>query len=168
MFKKNRSLEGLPSDLSINALNRFEHQYGRTPEIIQLATARNPGHHHGLMDKRQPLQYCGERYEIDVMEADTVYGPPFTRSSSAVPIPRKVASLGGAIAGVVGIDCYSGFLHGKLLKSTSNSLGFVSELIARVELEGWNIHVLAADSGINTASMFQVLTPAVEKMCLEH
>ena len=94
MHVQNNSLEGIPSDLSISALNRFEHQYGRTPEIIQLATARNPGHHHGLMDQRQPLQCCGERYEIDIMEADSVYGPP-TRSSSAEQKTKEGCILWG-------------------------------------------------------------------------
>ena len=84
---------------------------------------------------------------------------PPTRSSSAVPIQRNWISRDRLLRWI---------LHRKLLKSTANSVGFVLELTARVELKGWNIQVLAADSGINKASMLQVLTPAVEKMYLEH
>jgi len=131
---QNGSMEGMPPDLTISALNHFEHQYGRTPEIIQLAIARNPGHRQGLMDTRPRLTYCGERYEIDCLEADTFTDGQM--SSRQRSMPRKLASHGGAIAGVVGIDCFSGFVHGKLLKSTGNSLEFVKELLARVELEG--------------------------------
>jgi UDP-N-acetyl-D-mannosaminuronic acid transferase (WecB/TagA/CpsF family) len=70
-------------------------------------------------------------------------------------MPRRLTSHGGAVAGAVGIDCFSGFIHGKLLKSTAKSVVFVSELIARVELEGWTVGVLAADSGVLTSSMFK-------------
>ena len=54
------------------------------------------------------------------------------------------------------------------MKSTAKSVVFVQEFIARVELEGWTVSVLAADSGVLTSSMFQVMTPAVEAMCLAH
>ena len=162
----NGSLDGLPPDLTIPALNHFEHKYGRTPEIIQMAHARNPGHRKGLMTPRTDLKCCGERYEIDCMEPDLISEGLIENDKASKS--RKLASHGGAIAGAVGVDCYSGFVHGKLLKSTANSVLFVNEFVAKVELEGWNIAVLAADSGVLTSSMFQVMTPAVEAMCLKH
>ena len=161
----NGSLEGMPPDLTLSALNHYEHKYGVTPEFIRLAIARNPGHRTGLMTQRLPLSYVGERYEIDCMEAD-VSNDVASETSSKATRSRKLLSHGGAIAGAVGVDCFSGFVHGKLLKSTGNSITFVSEFIARVELEGWHIGTLAADSGVMTQSIFQVLTPAVEALCL--
>ena len=164
---RNGSLEGLPPDLTISALNNYEHRYGCTPDLVQLSTSRNPGHRQGLMTTRVELSHCGERYEVDCMEPDQSHAviedvekPKFQS--------HRLASHGGAIAGAVGIDCYSGFVHGKLLKSTAKSVVFVQEFIARVELEGWTVSVLAADSGVLTSSMFQVMTPAVEAMCLAH
>jgi len=162
---RNGSLEGLPPDLTISALNKYEHRYGCTPEIIQLSTSRNPGHRQGLMTVRLELTHCGERYEIDCMEPDQSHAA-IEEVEKVKFQHRRLTSHGGAIAGAVGVDCYSGFVHGKLLKSTSNSVVFVSEMIARVELEGWTVEVLAADSGVLTSSMFQVMTPAVEAMCL--
>jgi hypothetical protein len=164
---RNGSLEGLPPDLTISALNNYEHRYGCTPDLVQLSTSRNPGHRQGLMTTRVELSHCGERYDVDCMEPDQSHAviediekPKFQS--------HRLASHGGAIAGAVGIDCYSGFAHGKLLKSTAKSVVFVQEFIARVELEGWTVSVLAADSGVLTSSMFQVMTPAVEAMCLAH
>ena len=163
----NGSLEGLPPDLTISALNKYEHRYGCTPELIQLSTSRNPGHRQGLMTMREELTYCGERYEIDCMEPDQSHAVIEEFEKTKIQ-PRRLLSHGGAVAGAVGIDCYSGFVHGKLLKSTAKSVIFVQEFIARVELEGWKVGLLAADSGVLTSSMFQVMTPAVEALCLAH
>ena len=164
---KNGSLDGMPPDLTIPALNHFENKYGRTPEFIRLAQPKNPGHRKGLMTQRPDLKGCGERYEIDCMEPELT-SEGLTDFNEKVSKTRKLVSHGGAIAGAVGVDCYSGFIHGKLLKSTANSVSFVNEFIAKIELEGWNVAVLAADSGVLTSSMFQVMTPAVEAMCLKH
>ena len=160
----NESLNGIPQDVTKAALNRFEHRYGRTPDIVQLAVARNPGHHKGLMAPKPVQTRCGERYEIDCMECDY-------NTDSTVKLGQKQKKLlthGGAVAAAVGVDCFSGFVHGKLLKSVAKAEEFVKEFISRVEVEGWNVHLLAADSGIMSSSMFQVMTPAVEALCLHH
>jgi len=106
----NGSLEGLPPDLTISALNKYEHRYGCTPELIQLSTSRNPGHHQGLMTVRAELTHCGQRYEIDCMDPDQSHEVSDDVDKLKIQ-SRRLASHGGAVAGAVGIDCYSGFVH---------------------------------------------------------
>jgi len=43
MVKNN--IDGLPRDLTLKALNRFEHNYERTPDVLQLATPNLAGNH---------------------------------------------------------------------------------------------------------------------------
>ena len=46
---KYNNIDGLPRDLTIQALNKFEHNYGRTPDVLQLATPNLAGNTKGYM-----------------------------------------------------------------------------------------------------------------------
>eukprot|EP01036_Dinobryon_divergens_P033998 gene33998-43927_t len=94
--------------------------------------------------------------------------PLNTPSHTGLMEPKDILdhTHGGARAAAVGVDCYSSYVSGKLLKSVANPELFVEEMIMKVENAGHKIQKLAADSGVLTASVFQVITPKVESLCL--
>ena len=57
---KNNNIDGLPRDLTLKALNRFEHNYGRTPDVLQLATPNLAGNHKGYMAPSVPITYVDQ------------------------------------------------------------------------------------------------------------
>ena len=46
---KNNNIDGLPRDLTLKELNRFKHNYGRTPDVLQLAFPNLAGNHKGYI-----------------------------------------------------------------------------------------------------------------------
>ena len=156
---KNSSLGGMPPDLTLKALNSFEHKFGRTPDIIRLAIPIDIANSKGLMDNLDAITSVGQRIEIDIMESDYNFKEKEGKT-------KKLPSHGGAIACAVCVDNFSGYLHGKLLKSTANTKVFVEEFIELYALDNVSMKLLASDSGIVSQTMFQVWTPEVEKMLL--
>ena len=159
---KNGSLKGIPPDVTVKSLNRFEHKYGRTPDIIRLALPMKQKNQHGLMDEPLVLTKPGERVEIDVMEPEfnDINGELLTKD-----LPNKSTKLptfGGAIAAAVCVDCYSGYVYGKLLKSKSHSIEYVRHFVLQYQTAGIAITKVASDSGVLTQSTFNTMTPEVE------
>ena len=172
---KHDSISGVPPDVTTQMLNSFEHQYGCTPDIVRLAVPIQPDQQWGLMDPPVVLERVGQRYEVDCLTMDYNETPkklqqdsPLPEPAAVVKPPKKLPSHGGATCAVLGVDCYSGYVHGRLLKSTANSVSYVGELIAQVEQEHNKVELLAADSGVLTASLFQVMTPDLEKYLQDH
>jgi hypothetical protein len=171
---QNSSLEGIPNDVNINAMNTFEHRYGRTPEIIHLAKAINTGHHKGLMSAPPPLTHVGERYEIDVMESDYNITTKTKKVSTSLNEQNqtnnqrtaKLPSHGGAIAVAVGVDCYSSFVQVKLLHVQINSEVYVEYFFKCLRRDGYEVKSLGADQGVSSVSMFETVTAKVEQLCL--
>ena len=167
MHVKNNSLGGIPPDLTIHGLNRFEYRYGRTPDIVQLAHPLNVRDSTGLRSEPADLTRLGQRIEIDCLYSDynvresvpSVDSQPFTVKT------RKLPTHGGAIAGAVCVDCYSSFVHGQLLKSVAHPELFVEGFLARLKLDDVIVSTLAADGGVVTNSVFQVLTTKVDTLC---
>jgi hypothetical protein len=160
---KNKSLDGIPPDLTIQSLNNFEHKYGRTPDLIRMAMPYKMGNVQGLMSGGETLTHCGQRVEIDGMEFDF----NDERKVGLEGRAKKLESHGKAIGASVCVDAYSGFVHGKLLKTFANSSIVVEEFIDRYRLQGINIELIAADSGVIERSVFQVLTTKTEQMLLK-
>ncbi len=155
---KNHSLDGIPPDVTISSLNHFEHKYGRTPDIIRMALPFIPKNHTGLMTPPEVLSKSGQRVEIDFMEPD--YNEEIQESDQRRV--RKLPSHGGAIAASVAVDCYTGFLSGKLVKSQSNTKVVVEETIDLYHLHNIAIELMSADSGVISQSKFSVFKPEVE------
>ena len=161
------SLRGIPKDLTTHGMNQFEYRYGRTPDIVQLANPRSVRDATGLRDGPAALTHCGQRIEIDCMFSDynireTV---PGTSTSGQTVRTKKLPTHGGAIAAAVCVDCYSSFVHGKLLKGVGNPEEFVEYFFARYKRDNWPVSGFAADQGIITNSMFHVTTTEVDKLC---
>ena len=154
---KNKSIDGIPPDLTMNALNNFEHKYGRTPDIVRLAIPVNFKSRFGLMSTVD-VTLAGQRVEIDVMFSDY--------NMTAKGKTKKVPSHGGALCGAVAVDVFSGFVKGRLLKSTANSKEYVAEFINSYKLDKVTVLLIAADSGVNSESKFRVYTSDVEQLLL--
>ena len=160
---KNGSLGGIPPDLTLHGLNRFEYRYGRTPDIVQLAHPINVRDATGLREDRAEPTRTGERIEIDCLYSD--YNIRESDSKLGTLKTRKLPTHGGAIAGALCVDCYSSYVHGQLLKSVSHPETFVEGFLSRLKLDDVIVTTLAADGGVVTNSMFQVLTTKVESLC---
>ena len=167
---KHGSLQGMPKDLTLHGMEKFEYRYGRTPSILTLANPRQVRDATGLRDSPKELTHVGQRIEIDVMFSDynvreSVPGPA---GSAPTLRTKKLATHGGATAAALCVDGYSSFVHGKLLKSVANPEDFVEHFFVRFQLDNHQVQGLAADQGIITNSMFEVSTPAVDLLCKQY
>jgi len=168
---KNSNIDGLPRDLTIKALNRFEHNYGRTPDVLQLATPNLAGNHKGYMAPPVPITFVGQRVEADyfetefneeVTETTTKEGKTTTKTHV-----KKLASHGNALACFVSIDVFSGKVHGRLVPSMKHSLDNVQYVIESYKRDGHQVQVFAADQGVLSKAMFKIVTPEVDKYLLQ-
>lgn len=118
---RNSNIDGLPRDLTIKALNKCEHNYGRTPDVLQLATPNLAGNHKGYMAPTVPITFIGQRIEADYFETafneevtETITKEGMTTTKTHV---KKLASHGNALACLVSIDVFSGKVHGRSVPS---------------------------------------------------
>jgi len=163
VMAKQDNVHGLPRDLTIKSLNQFSHRYGTTPDILQLARPNLAGNTKGYMAQKSPLTEVGERVEADYMFTDFNMVAP--NNNKTVKIP----TLGGAIAAYLTVDCYSGYIHGSLVKSVANSVDRVRETVQEYGTDGKKIMTFAADCGVIIQSEYRVMLPAVQQYLLaEH
>ena len=164
---KNESVDGLPRDLTVSALNHFEHKYGRNPDALQMALPNLAGNTKGYMAPSPRLSSCGERVEADYFESE-FNDPHLTAISteSLLTARKKVGKLqshGGAVAAFVAVDAYSGFVHGRLVHDLRDSVEHVKFVHSEYLSMGHKIRLFAADQGILSQSLFRVSVPAVQK-----
>ena len=88
---KHNSVTGLPPDLTMQQLNSFSHKYGRTPDILRLATAQQMPNRRGLMDDDIKPVFVGDRVEIDIMEPD--YNDPTSVKGKKIEVGATCAAL---------------------------------------------------------------------------
>jgi len=130
---KNNSLGGIPPDVNLTMLNSFQNKYGRTPDLIRMAIPVNRGSRNGLMDEPAELTKPGERVECDLMEWD--FNEVTTTTSEDAGRVSKLATHGGAIAAYVAVDCFSGNIFGKLVKTTGNTQVLIEDTVVHWELK---------------------------------
>lgn len=178
MFKyvKYKNISGLHPDVTTSALNRFEHKWGSTPDAFQLAHPNRDGNRKGYMSERAPLTKVGEYVEMDFMECEFNEESPVAAVATSLEQQNglkkrkkaaKLATHGGAIAGNVWVDAYSGYVGGELVKTTARPIELVQRCVQALVLEGHQMQTFAADSGVSSQSMFQVFTPQVDAYLLE-
>ncbi len=159
---KNNSLDGVPPDVNERMLNSFEHKYGRTPDIIRLASPMIYRNRQGLMADDAPLSAPDDRVEIDAVD------PPFNEDAYSIEAgevrKQKIKSYGGAKTAVLSVDCFSGYLLGELLSTLANPEKFVEKFVAKYNLHGVTVKHISADSGVLSQSESQVLTPKCERL----
>lgn len=155
----NKSVGGLPPDLTKTALNRFAHKYGRTPDIVRLANPINYKSLFGLMESDWIVR-VGQRVECDEMHPDL----NVTVNKKTV----KVKTFGGAESALVFVDVYSGFVKGKLMKAGVPFRDEILYLIKKMKLDNKKIEVLAADSGIVSQTKYDLLCTEAEDLLMNH
>jgi hypothetical protein len=135
---KNGAVQGLPRDISVQSLNTFERQYGRTPDVLQLAFPNLAGNVKGYMAPPKILTSVGQRVEADYFQCDF----------------NKREMNGCAIAAYISVDVYSGYITGRLVKSMAQPVDRVRETVDIFRVHGHEIKLFAADQGILTQSVF--------------
>ena len=162
---KHNSVAGIPRDLTIQALNNFEHKYGRTPDVQQLALPNLAGNNKGYMAARELTTHVGQRVEADFFECEfneEVLGI----NSSKRKKSNKLASHGGAIAVYISVDTHSNYVHASLVTTTANAVERVRRTVEEYCVDGHTIKLFAADQGILVQSLFSVSIPKVEAYLL--
>lgn len=165
---KHNSVDGLPRDLTMSALNHFEHKYGRTPDVLQLATPNLAGNVKGYLAPKVPLTRCGQRVEADYFESEINHPSTEPNSSDSFASMRKktikLTSHGGAVAAFVSVDVYSGYIHGELVKNLQSPVNQVKRTIDMYRIAKYKIETFAADQGVVTTSMFRAKITAVQAL----
>lgn len=162
---QNGSLGGIPPDVTMQALNHFERQYGKTPDIIRLAVPHRIGNRSGLMDKDTSITAVGSRVEMDIFESD--YNDIFVhQKQSQPPDPpqkklKKLASHGKAVAVAVAVDSYSGYTLTNLLKTTANAEEFIDKFLHHFQNASHTVRHIAADQGVISTTKFDIIPPAL-------
>jgi len=151
---------GLPRDITIKDINRYERLYGSTPEVLQQALPNKAGNVKGYLRPIEKLVHVGQRIEADIFYSDYNEAP-----IPGKPTTQKIPTLGGAIAAYLSIDCYSGYPHGFLLKNVANIVDTVKESMTLINIEVPDVKLgtFCSDVGIITQSEYRVMTPAVHK-----
>jgi hypothetical protein len=151
---------GLPRDIDQKSLNNFEHNYGKTPDVVQLATPNLAGNVKGYMGHREIYSAVGDRVEADMMypEFNEIVYDKNTKQNKNI----KVTTFGGGIAGYLSVDAYSGKLIGQVVPNVSNPLQHVKRTVEQYKLDGHKIKVYAADQGIISQSMHQIIVPETQ------
>ena len=150
------NVTGIPRDLTIQALNNFEHRYGRTPDILQRAIPNLAGNTKGYMPEKVKITYCGQRVEADYFTCE------FLDKDDIDGKTMKMLTHGGAAAAFIAVDAFSGFIMGSLVKSVSSSIDRVKETVNTFKTDGNPIDLFAADQGIVAQSLFRVCLPEVQ------
>ena len=165
---KTNSVAGLPRDLTASALHSFEHRYGRTPDVLQLAFPNLSGNTKGYFAPKPQLTHVGQRIEADFFEAE--FNDLGSLDDTASPAPltslqrsklRKLKTFGGAIAAYVYIDVYSGIVDGALVTSMAKPLPLVQSTVAAFKAKGYTVEVFSADQGVLSQALFRVSLPEV-------
>jgi hypothetical protein len=159
-YAKHDCINGVPKDISIQSLNQFQHKYGTSPDILQMARPNLDGNIKGYMAPPKPILKKGDRIEADYMFTD--FNTVDNKGKSV-----KLPTLGGAVAAYTSVDCYSGFLHGQLVASVSNAIERVKETIEIYQREETKIETFAADVGVITQSEYKVMIPDVQRYLLK-
>ena len=166
---KNNSVTGFHPAMTYDKLSNFEHKWGRTPDVIQMAYPNRMGNVKGYMTKPRVYTRIGERVEMDFMvcefNEDTVKGKSEDLSNATRTNAKKIPTHGGAIAAWVAYDVYSGFVYGKLVTSVAKAHLCVKDLVEYYAQYGHTIQELVADSGIVTDGKFRVRTPDTVSYC---
>lgn len=159
----NKSLGGMPPDLTKKVLNRFSHLYGRTPDLIRLANPIRYKTLFGLMTYEK-VTAVGERIEVDQMFPDG----NVTENGKT----RKLESFSGATSALVYVDVFSGCVFGKLLAPHVVFVDEVKEIAATMKELGVTVKRLSADSGIVSNSKFDdvetVVQGLLKKLSIEY
>jgi hypothetical protein len=143
------TLLGLHPDITTERLSRYERLYGRTPDMVQISSRGNLPNVKAYEREERVLKNPGDLVQMDVMFSD------FNKERSdededalQLKASGKLETYGGAIAGNVTIDCYTGFIIGILISSVAKAYTVVGKIIEVFTMYKHTIKVFGADEGI--------------------
>lgn len=161
----NGSISGIHPEVTSAALSNFERKWGRTPDVVQMALPNREGNVKGYGTQPRVYKFVGDCVEADFVQcefnddAELTSGVTSTTIGSAISSLKKVKKLptfGNAIAAFVSYDCYSGFVHGKLVASVAKPVECVKETVEYYKQHGHLFEEFAADRAIITEGKFRV------------
>jgi hypothetical protein len=158
---KHNCAKGLPRDITVQSLNSFQHKYGSTPDVLQLAVPNLAGNTKGYMAPIEKVTEVGQRVEADYMQFD--FNDTIVDTKTQQKKTIKLTSHGGATGAYLSVDVYSGMLHGRLIVSVGESVKRVKETIETYTRDGHAVKLFAADQGVLIQGKFSVATPEVQE-----
>jgi hypothetical protein len=69
-YVKFQTVSGIHPSVTLDAINKFEKEFGSSPEAFQLAQPNMLGNRKGYMSQPPPITFAGQVVEADVMECD--------------------------------------------------------------------------------------------------
>jgi hypothetical protein len=167
-MSKNQNVKGLNRELTIKNLNNFEHKFGRTPDVLQLAFPNLAGNKKGYMAPSEKLSSCGQRVEADLFESE--FNEDILDSNQKYKKTQKLPTHGGATAGYIAVDAFSGYVTGHLIKNkdTNTILRLITDTVSTFKLNNHKIELFAADQGIISQSKNRIIMPEVESYLLSN
>ena len=168
---KHRTVTGLHPSVTLENLTRFERQFGRSTDPVQLALNHRAGNQAGFEVSKELIVSVGQRVGCDYFTAD--YNLPGTTvlkadGSTFRDPTRKLPSLGGALAFFLSVDEYSGFIQPRLVKRLSKSYLLIADLIKTYKMYGHTIQTLATDEGIINPGEYRVSDTKSMELLLEN
>ena len=161
------SIKGFHPGLTKELLNKFAKKWGKSPDILQMAHPNVTGNLKGYMSERQEVLEVGY-IQADFMSYD--FNDPNLGKTEDDRVGgrrrKKLQTIGGAIAGFVAVDDYSGFVYGRLVKSMASPMQLIEELFGEYEKYGHHVKSFAADEGVSSSSDCRVMTTEVEKLLI--
>ncbi len=158
------SIKGFHPGLTKELLNKFANKWGKSPDILQMAHPNVTGNMKGYMSEREEVLEVGY-IQADFMSYD--FNDPNLGKMEDDRVGgrrrKKLETIGGAIAGFVAVDEYSGFVYGRLVKSVASPMQLIDELFGEYERCGHHVISFAADEGVSSSSDCRVMTTEVER-----
>ena len=162
------SIKGFHPGLTKELLNKFAKKWGKSPDILQMAHPNITGNMKGYMSEREEILEVGY-IQADFMSYD--FNDPNLGKMIEDRVGgrrrKKLQTIGGAIAGFVAVDEYSGFVYGRLVKSMASPMQLIVELFGEYEKCGHHVKSFAADEGISSSSDCRVMTTEVERYLIQ-
>jgi len=158
---KYNTILGMHPTITSEAIREFIKLNGSSLNVVSMALSRNQpniGAFEGIRKKPERMGHL----QMDIGEFDFL-----DELKEGDKKRRKLASFGGALFFALWVDEYSGFLRGKLLKNTKNVVEVVKYAIQGLRRDGHTAHEFTADTGINSAAVWQVMSPEVERYLLD-
>jgi len=127
---KNKSVGGMNPKITVEALNHFEREHGRSPDFFQMSRYASQGHQKAFDNRdKEPIVRVGQLVGVDhgysdyneraIGEEDPSRRPGEVTAGKRV---EKLRTLGGASFFTLAVDYLTGFIVGRLEKPKDTSL----------------------------------------------
>lgn len=167
---KNKAIQGIHPDITVQKLLEFGKTMGTTPDIISIANSRRIiKAHNGLMNQMQRPSMNGEWVEIDIFncEYNERINNPMIKKNVLLYIEqvRKLRTHGGASHFALCVCKKSGYIFSMLLKDTKSAIDIVIKFVTDIADHGYTVKTIGMDTGICSHPVYQIGFSAVQDFC---